>query len=312
MRHGQVNTPSLATKADRILTDRRHRRSNKKARLMNKLCATILVLLSGACDGGAHSVGAVYDAGGADTRAPTGAFGAAGGAGRVAGGGAAGYASLPALPAGGAAGFQCPILLSCNWCSGAPVVDNQGCTIGWQCANGVDPCATPTCDGDMPCSVGSECRADGLCWPTSRMPAVAGSGGISTSSAGDASTKAGGDSGASYGSGAASLGGTAGQSALAGRAGLGGASGGDGGWSGGGTSTLGVTTFTGAKGGSAQCPGPPSCNWCSGHMLVDNSGCVTGWQCANGADPCTTPPCSDTVLCDQGKECRADRLCWSN
>jgi hypothetical protein len=84
-----------------------------------------------------------------------------------------------------------------------------------------------------------------------------------------------------------------------------GGTGGAGGGAGGG----GGSTGTGGSGGST-CPKLPSCNWCSGENVVDGSGCVTGWRCANGADPCTTQPCSASGPCASGYTCGSDMLCW--
>jgi Cys-rich repeat protein len=59
----------------------------------------------------------------------------------------------------------------------------------------------------------------------------------------------------------------------------------------------------------AGCQAPLSCNWCSGVERRDNRGCVVGYTCKNGADPCTTQPCSQGG-CQQDEECRSDDLCW--
>jgi hypothetical protein len=43
--------------------------------------------------------------------------------------------------------------------------------------------------------------------------------------------------------------------------------------------------------------------------MVDSKGCVTGWRCANGADPCVTQPCTSEP-CPAGQACGSDLLCW--
>jgi hypothetical protein len=64
---------------------------------------------------------------------------------------------------------------------------------------------------------------------------------------------------------------------------------------------------TGGAGGG--CSGAPNCNWCDGQTVTDTQGCITGYVCANGADPCTTAPCSDTG-CATDQLCGSDELCW--
>lgn len=60
-----------------------------------------------------------------------------------------------------------------------------------------------------------------------------------------------------------------------------------------------------------SCPPVPSCNWCGGKSILDPKGCVTGWICANGANPCTTSPCGgSSPVCMPGEICRSDHLCW--
>jgi hypothetical protein len=55
----------------------------------------------------------------------------------------------------------------------------------------------------------------------------------------------------------------------------------------------------------------PPCNWCGGTNVYDSNGCVIGWRCANGANPCTTLACDDTSNpCEAGYTCGSDRLCW--
>jgi hypothetical protein len=68
----------------------------------------------------------------------------------------------------------CPDLPSCNWCGGAPVVDDDGCVSGWTCANGVDPCVTSSCEHNGDCQPGTYCGDDGLCWPCEGGPCETG------------------------------------------------------------------------------------------------------------------------------------------
>ncbi len=60
----------------------------------------------------------------------------------------------------------------------------------------------------------------------------------------------------------------------------------------------------------STCPPVPPCNWCGGTSIKDAKGCVIGFKCANGADPCKTQPCTSTS-CKAGEYCRVkDLLCW--
>jgi hypothetical protein len=56
----------------------------------------------------------------------------------------------------------------------------------------------------------------------------------------------------------------------------------------------------------------PSCNWCRGDEIKDSNGCVTGWICANGIDPCedSGAACSGTEDCEADEVCGDDNLCW--
>lgn len=58
-----------------------------------------------------------------------------------------------------------------------------------------------------------------------------------------------------------------------------------------------------------KCPPVPSCNWCNGAGVKDTKGCLVGFKCANGVDPCKTQPCTATS-CAAGKYCGKDKLCW--
>lgn len=72
--------------------------------------------------------------------------------------GAADNPSNPSNPA------SCPDLPDCNWCKGQPRFEN-GCHVGWTCANGADACTTDPCAVPEMCSAGNICLPDGLCWP---------------------------------------------------------------------------------------------------------------------------------------------------
>lgn len=81
----------------------------------------------------------------------------------------------------------------------------------------------------------------------------------------------------------------------------------------GGAGDTGGTDGSGGSGGSSgsSCPRLPSCNWCSGQEVYDASGCVTGWRCANGIDPCKANSCGASNPCGVGQTCR-NLLCWPN
>jgi hypothetical protein len=72
----------------------------------------------------------------------------------------------------------------------------------------------------------------------------------------------------------------------------------------------GATGRGGTGGSTTTCPPIASCNWCGGAAVNDSAGCIVGWRCANGADPCTTQPCTSTSGCATGYECGTDQLCW--
>ena len=135
---------------------------------------------------------------------------------------------------GGSGGSECDPVPACNWCGGTQVTDNDGCVVGFVCANGADPCTTNPCSSDpTECTADEVCGDDDLCWP----------------------------------------------------------------------SDAGV--------GADACPPLPSCNWCGGSYVTDANGCAVGFECANGADPCTTNPCSsDPTECTADEVCGDDDLCW--
>jgi hypothetical protein len=108
---------------------------------------------------------------------------------------------------------------------------------------------------------------------------------------------------AGVGAGGSHAGGASGTGGIGG----GGASG-TGGIGGGGASGRGGATAAGGTGGSS-CPLLPSCNWCGGEYLLDATGCVTGFRCANGVDPCKTAACSASAPCAAGETC-SNMLCW--
>jgi hypothetical protein len=91
---------------------------------------------------------------------------------------------------------------------------------------------------------------------------------------------------------------------------------GDGGGGTGGSTTTTTSTGGGSGGtggtttGSATCPALPHCNWCGGTEVVDANGCVVGWTCANGVDPCTTSPCESNDDCAPDGYCDENGLCW--
>lgn len=60
--------------------------------------------------------------------------------------------------------------------------------------------------------------------------------------------------------------------------------------------------------GGAPCPPVAGCNWCGGTPKHDAQGCVSGWTCANGIDPCQQGPCQGD--CPPGQSCAPDGLCW--
>ena len=135
--------------------------------------------------------------------------------------------------------LSCVPMPSCNWCGGTTVTDGQGCFVGYECANGVDPCSTPPCKPGS-CKSTEECGKDGLCWPRKSTD-----GGMPTPD-------------------------------------------------------------------SFVCPPMPSCNWCGGTTHTDKNGCAVGYTCANGVDPCSTSPCSQTAPtgCKSTEFCGKDMLCW--
>lgn len=78
-----------------------------------------------------------------------------------------------------------------------------------------------------------------------------------------------------------------------------------------GSMTGGVAGTGGAgAGGVLECPPVPPCNWCGGEMVYDAQGCPIGWVCANGADPCSTEPCTSDTDCGASMVCDEVGLCW--
>ena len=112
------------------------------------------------------------------------------------------------------------------------------------------------------------------------------------------------------GTGGGSTGGanTGGANTGGGGAGGGLSDGGAGGGVGGGTGGSIAGGMGGGTGGSPACEPMPSCNWCGGSPKIDGAGCVVGYVCANGVDPCKTQPCGSSVDCAGGM-CQ-DQLCW--
>ena len=228
---------------------------------------------------------------------------------------------------GGAGASECPLPLSCNWCDGDYVRDADDCITGYRCANGTDPCSTAACLGDADCGTDETCGSDGLCWPaTTGAGGALGSGGMESS--GGATTASGGSSaglgGAPSDGGSGGAGATGGDSG--GSEGLGGSSspggsagsapeGGGGGLAGGGGIGDGGSAAGGAAGqsgggGTVECSPPLSCNWCDGDYVRDADGCIVGYLCANGADPCSVSACLADDDCGVGESCGDDMLCW--
>lgn len=54
----------------------------------------------------------------------------------------------------------------------------------------------------------------------------------------------------------------------------------------------------------------PSCNWCQGDALRDSNGCIAGWLCPNGIDPCAVAQCPSGNECAANETCYRDGLCW--
>jgi len=65
----------------------------------------------------------------------------------------------------------------------------------------------------------------------------------------------------------------------------------------------------GVKDSPPGCPPAPTCNWCNGSAVKDAKGCVIGFKCLNGADPCKTKACTKGA-CPKGQYCGKDKLCW--
>jgi hypothetical protein len=55
-----------------------------------------------------------------------------------------------------------------------------------------------------------------------------------------------------------------------------------------------------------------ACNWCQGAATRDSRGCVVGFSCANGVDPCLVQPCAPggPTVCQPRERCGTDGLCW--
>ena len=66
---------------------------------------------------------------------------------------------------------------------------------------------------------------------------------------------------------------------------------------------------TGQADSPPGCPPAPTCNWCNGTAVKDAKGCITGYKCLNGADPCKTSKCAK-ASCPSGQYCGTDGLCW--
>jgi hypothetical protein len=102
--------------------------------------------------------------------------------------------------------------------------------------------------------------------------------------------------------GIASGGGLAGDMAAAGAAGAAGRAGGLAGRVGGNVGG------TGGSGGQ-RCANLTCANWCNGYAVSNDNGCVNGYRCANGIDPCHVSPCYSDSNCPTGSTCK-EKLCW--
>ncbi len=183
---------------------------------------------------------------------------------------------------------------------GSSIVDETGGSAGSGTAGtgtGGDPGSGGTGTGGDPGSGGGGFSASGGNWLSSGGTGTGGDPGSGGTVTGGAAGSAGTGSGGDTGSGGTGTGGDAG-SAGTGVGGIG---------------TGGTGTGGGGAGGAGgtDCPMLPSCNWCGGEDLVDANGCVTGWICANGIDPCenSVGPCVDPTDCEADEVCD-DGLCW--
>ena len=70
----------------------------------------------------------------------------------------------------------------------------------------------------------------------------------------------------------------------------------------------GCANYACADAGTA-CPQLPSCNWCDGLEVFDAEGCVIGFRCWNGVDPCQTDPCQSEGDCANMQEHCSNGLC---
>jgi len=60
---------------------------------------------------------------------------------------------------------DCGLRPDCNWCGGQPILDADGCTVGYTCTSGRDACSATPCEDDADCTVvGEECTDWGVCW----------------------------------------------------------------------------------------------------------------------------------------------------
>ncbi len=108
--------------------------------------------------------------------------------------------------------------------------------------------------------------------------------------------------------------------AVAGSGGSQAGSGGNGGYVAGSSGTAGIAVGGGWAGGSggqagdsglpdSLCPPMPSCNWCNGNPKLDANGCVIGYVCSNGVDPCEKTACYNNWDCEPSQTCKPDGLC---
>jgi len=59
-----------------------------------------------------------------------------------------------------------------------------------------------------------------------------------------------------------------------------------------------------------KCLPAPPCNWCGGDEVRDKNGCIVGYRCKNGANPCSTQQCTKDQDCKTDETCKSDGLCY--
>jgi hypothetical protein len=231
---------------------------------------------AGPAGGNIGSGGATSDGG------AVGSGGAVGAGGVSSGGGASGSGGNTGVRCGGLAGTACPGGYFCD-------ISNQ---CGATSADALGTCQPVGSSLGCPTTNALECGCDGKTYLNACTRYLAGVQKLSDGACG-AGTGGAPGSGGKTGAGGANADGGPGTGGKTGSGGIG----------------TGGTNETGGIGGGT-CPELPSCNWCGGQNVVDANGCVTGWLCANGADPCKTQPCDSSSPCAAGYTC-SNQLCWS-